>query len=42
MRESSAQHRPEVVFHAAAYKYVAPDGAQPDRGGPDNALATGR
>ena len=33
MREVFAEHRPSVVFHAAAYKHVALMESQPGRGG---------
>ena len=34
MREVLEEHRPDVVFHAAAYKHVRDDGGQPRRGDP--------
>jgi FlaA1/EpsC-like NDP-sugar epimerase len=40
MREVLAEHRPEVVFHAAAYKHVALLEADPAQAVHNNALAT--
>ena len=40
MREVFAEHRPEVVFHAAAYKHVALMEANPIEAVRNNALAT--
>jgi FlaA1/EpsC-like NDP-sugar epimerase len=40
MREVFAEHRPEVVFHAAAYKHVALMEANPVEAVRNNALAT--
>jgi FlaA1/EpsC-like NDP-sugar epimerase len=40
MREVLAEHRPEVVFHAAAYKHVALLEADPVQAVRNNALAT--
>ena len=34
MREVMSEHRPAIIFHAAAYKHVDDDGAQPRRGDP--------